>query len=71
MSFPVDGVASYRDDYMLRRVQLMEPCEGWPAGTVGVVIEPFIDEALVEISGEYGVTLAEISVPYDALGAPR
>jgi hypothetical protein len=54
------GVATYRPEYALRKVALREPCEGWPAGTVGVVIEPFEDAALVEISGEYGVTLAKI-----------
>jgi hypothetical protein len=58
------GVASYRPEYALRKVALRDAWEGWPAGTVGVVIEPFEDAALVEISGEYGVTLATISVPY-------
>jgi len=61
------GVATYRLEYELKKVSLRESCEGWPAGTVGVIIEPFPDAALVEISGEYGVTLAEISVPYDGL----
>jgi hypothetical protein len=32
-----------------------------------VIVEPFEDAALVEISGEYGVTLAMVSVPYDRL----
>jgi hypothetical protein len=48
-------------------VALRESYEGWPAGTVGVIIEPFEDAAYVEISGEYGVTLAKLSVPYDGL----
>jgi hypothetical protein len=61
------GIASYRPEYALRKVALRESTEGWPAGTVGVVIEPFDDAALVEISGEYGVTLAKISVPYPKL----
>lgn len=58
------GVARYRPEYALRKVALRAASDGWPAGTVGVVIEPFDDTALVEISGEYGVTLATISVPY-------
>lgn len=61
------GVATYRDEYALRKVALREVIDGWPVGTVGVIIEPFEHEALLEISGEYGVTLAELSVPYAAL----
>jgi hypothetical protein len=34
---------------------------------MGVIVEPFEDAALVEISGEYGVTLAMLSVPYACL----
>src|ERR1017187_6490823 len=49
-----NGVATYRPEYALRAVALRESCDGWPAGTVGVIIEPFEDLALVEISGEYG-----------------
>ena len=67
------GEARYRADYGLRKVALRESWEGWPAGTTGVVIEPFEDMALVEISGEYGVTLAKLSVPYaylDLIEAP-
>jgi hypothetical protein len=61
------GEAKYRPDYLLRQVALRGAWEGWPAGTVGVVIEPFEDAALVEISGEFGVTVAELSVPYEEL----
>jgi hypothetical protein len=32
-----------------------------------VIVEPFEHAALVEISGEYGVTLAMLSVPYNRL----
>jgi hypothetical protein len=58
------GVASYRSEYALKTVTLRKEHDGWSAGTLGVIIEPFEDAALVEISGEYGVTLATVSVPY-------
>jgi len=61
------GIAKYRPGYALKTVALAEPQEGWPAGTVGVIVEPFEDAALVEVSGEYGVTLAMLSVPYGEL----
>jgi hypothetical protein len=61
------GIAKYRPGYALKTVALTEACEGWPAGTVGVIVEPFEDAALVEVSGEYGVTLAMLSVPYEQL----
>lgn len=65
------GIAKYRPGWALKKVRLRVACEGWPAGTVGVVIEPFEDAALVEISGELGVTLAEISAPYESLQVMR
>lgn len=65
--FQATGVAKYRPEYRLKTVSLRESRDGWPAGTVGVIVEPFGDAALVEISGEYGVTLAMLSVPYDCL----
>jgi hypothetical protein len=51
----------------LKTVKLRESRDGWPAGTVGVIVEPFEVAALVEVCGEYGVTLAMLSVPYDRL----
>jgi hypothetical protein len=32
-----------------------------------VIVEPFEHAALVEVSGDFGVTLAMLSVPYDCL----
>lgn len=52
---------------LLDVVELREPRGGWPAGTVGAVVELFPTEALVEIADEHGRTVELLTVPYEAL----
>jgi hypothetical protein len=61
------GTAVYKQDWFLKKVELITEHKGWPVGTVGVVIEPFEDAAVVEVSGGYGVTLGTFAVPYEDL----
>jgi hypothetical protein len=61
------GIAEHRPEYLLKTIALRESFDGWPAGTEGTIVEPFVDVAMVEICGEYGITQAMLWVPYDCL----
>jgi hypothetical protein len=51
----------------LRSVELRECVGGWAAGTRGVIVDAFVDDATVEIADEDGRTLDLLTLPYDAL----
>jgi hypothetical protein len=51
----------------LRCATLRQPRDGWPAGTRGTIIEAFEDAAMMEIADGEGVTVAMLTLPYDAL----
>lgn len=52
---------------LLDVVELREAHGGYPAGTVGAVVELLANEALVEIVEENGATSDLLSVPFEAL----
>ena len=56
-----------RPDWELVPAELTEPVDGWPVGTLGTVVDAFLDEAIFEITGEGGSTLALLTVPYQLL----
>ncbi len=56
-----------RPDLVLKTASLTSPCEGWPAGTVGAIVEAFADGVLLEVVNDEGDTLAMLPVRHDAL----
>jgi hypothetical protein len=56
-----------RKDMELRNVKLRYPCDRWPAGTPGVIVDAFRDDATIEISDEEGRTLDLLTLPYETL----
>lgn len=56
---------------LLATVRLRQDHDGWPAGTVGAVVETFGDVALVEIVDGEGCTLAMLDVPHADLVITR
>lgn len=52
-------------------VFLLNPVEGWPAGTRGTVISDDPDFKLVEVSNEFGEALAFLDVRPDELRLVR
>jgi hypothetical protein len=56
-----------RPDMDLRVVELAEPWGRWQAGTRGVIVDAFEDEAVVEIADGHGVTLDLLAAPYAVL----
>jgi len=52
---------------LLATVELMADTEGWPAGTMGTLVETFPREGFVEVVGPDGRTLDIVTVPYATL----
>jgi len=52
---------------LLSAAELKFARDGWPAGTLGTLVEVFDDGALFEIADHDGCTVAMIGVPYGEL----
>lgn len=56
-----------RPELDFKSAELRADFSEWPAGTVGVIVDAFESDALVEIADKEGQTLDLLSVPYSAL----
>lgn len=56
-----------RDVRLLDWVRLSRPFSGWPAGTIGAVVDLKKTEALIEISDEFGNCVDLFDVPLELL----
>jgi hypothetical protein len=56
-----------RPELDFRTVELREASGHWPAGTRGVIVDAYEDDAIVEIADHDGVTLDLLTLPYDDL----
>jgi hypothetical protein len=56
-----------RPELDLRAVTLAGPVDEWPTGTHGVIVDAFVEVAMVEIADESGQTLELLTVGYESL----
>jgi hypothetical protein len=63
----LDSATAPTQDSVLSTVALTAEADGWPAGTLGTLVETFPHEGFVEVVDDSGRTRAILTVPYTAL----
>jgi hypothetical protein len=63
----VDSVEIPTPESALSTVAPTAQIDGWPAGTVGTLVETFPHEGFVEIVDDEGRTRAIVTAPYSSL----